>query len=119
MHGLFHSVYGTSAYKPRLLDVDDRQLVRDLIGGRAEEIAWAFCNLPMRSQALDLALQCGNHDLLMEQVRCSHSSRDRLWGDLIALECANLLEQHALHEFRSLGRHAQEIGMVDADGFCV
>jgi hypothetical protein len=117
--GMFHSVYGTAAYKLQLLDREKRAEVRDLIGARAEEVAWTFCKLPMRVQALDLSLQNCNHDWLAEQVKCRYSTYDQLWLDLVRLECANLIEQHALHQFPSLGRHAQRIGMLDAEGFCV
>jgi len=116
---LFHSVYGTALYKPRLVDTARRDEIQRLIGARAEEIVWAFCTLQMRAKALDLSLQCGNHDWLAGKVACRHCEPDRLWSDLIRVECANLLEQHALQEFPSIGRHAREIGIVDAEGFLV
>ena len=42
---LFHSVYGTAYFMPEGGLVDDRQVVKDLIGERAEEIAYWFCIL--------------------------------------------------------------------------
>ena len=41
--GLFHSVYGTIYFKPQL--TTDRDAVRDLIGEKAEELAYWFCFL--------------------------------------------------------------------------
>ena len=41
--GLFHSVYGTTYFKPQL--TIDRDAVRYLIGEKAEELAYWFCFL--------------------------------------------------------------------------
>ena len=41
--GLFHSVYGTTYFKPQL--TIDRDAVRYLIGEQAEELAYWFCFL--------------------------------------------------------------------------
>ena len=43
--GLFHSVYGTAYFMPQGGLVDDRQVVKDLIGEHAEEVAYWFCML--------------------------------------------------------------------------
>jgi hypothetical protein len=43
--GLFHSVYGTVYFMPDDGLVEDRQVVKDLIGDKAEEIAYYFCIL--------------------------------------------------------------------------
>jgi len=43
--GLFHSVYGTVYFMPDGGLVEDRQVVKDLIGDQAEEIAYWFCIL--------------------------------------------------------------------------
>ena len=43
--GLFHSVYGTVYFRPDAGLIDDRQVVIDLIGEQAEEIAYWFCIL--------------------------------------------------------------------------
>ena len=41
--GLFHSVYGTTYFKPQM--TTDRDTVRYLIGEKAEELAYWFCFL--------------------------------------------------------------------------
>jgi len=41
--GLCHSVYGTQYYKRKA--TDDRELVKSVIGEKAERLAWLFCYL--------------------------------------------------------------------------
>ncbi|MYB21809.1 MAG: hypothetical protein F4066_10430 [Chloroflexi bacterium] len=41
--GLFHSIYGTEKFQDFCLPLDRRQQVRELIGERAERIAWLNC----------------------------------------------------------------------------
>ncbi len=41
--GLFHSIYGTEKFQDFCLSLDRRDEVRDLIGERAERIAWLNC----------------------------------------------------------------------------
>ena len=41
--GLFHSIYGTEKFQDFCLPLDQRQQVRELIGERAERIAWLNC----------------------------------------------------------------------------
>tara|TARA_R110001606_G_C15132076_1_gene623494 strand:- start:43 stop:462 length:420 start_codon:yes stop_codon:yes gene_type:complete len=64
--GLFHSVYGTTYFMPDQGLVDDRQIVIDLIGKQAEEIAYWFCILdkPRTEQILKFKGQL-KKDLLM------------------------------------------------------
>ena len=70
--GLFHSVYGTAYFMPTKGLVDDRQVVKDLIGDQAEEIAWWFCMLEMPRTL---------------QIRDNFEGQLR--EDLIALDIAN------------------------------
>ena len=42
--GLFHSVYGTSYFKPVVLT--DREVVKNIIGIHAEALVFIFCFLP-------------------------------------------------------------------------
>lgn len=41
--GLFHSIYGTEKFQDFCLPLDQRDQVRDLIGERAERVAWLNC----------------------------------------------------------------------------
>ena len=54
-----------------------------------------------------------------ENVNCVHSNPEQLWADLLAIECANILEQKSMGSFPALAHYAQKMGMVDAEGFCI
>ena len=41
--GLFHSIYGTQAYRTQSASLEDRQRIRAVIGARAERLAFLFC----------------------------------------------------------------------------
>tara|TARA_R110000782_G_scaffold259536_1_gene350087 strand:- start:364 stop:930 length:567 start_codon:yes stop_codon:yes gene_type:complete len=76
--GLFHSIYGTALFMPEGGLVDNtynRQVIKDLIGEHAEEIAYQFCilNLPRLDQILKF--------------------NGQLKKDLILLNTANGIEQ--------------------------
>jgi hypothetical protein len=47
--GLFHSMYGTSAYRNALIGEEQRDSVRALIGAEAEGLAWLFGSLDHNS----------------------------------------------------------------------
>jgi len=44
--GLFHSIYGTTHYKVK--SVSNREVIRSLIGERAERLVWLFCQWDRR-----------------------------------------------------------------------
>jgi hypothetical protein len=44
--GLFHSVYGTAYFKPKTISLDNRDVVKDIIGEEAENLAFMFCVIP-------------------------------------------------------------------------
>jgi hypothetical protein len=115
--GLFHSVYGTKSFKPITIDKNHRAEVAELIGKQVEALAFAFCELP-RPKLFEAALR-GNHT--PPDISFYVDGRDpiQFYQDLLAIECANLSEQQVLHEFPSLAKHAQSLGILDAEGFCV
>ena len=41
--GLFHAVYGTEIFGKAIVDQSHRVIVRELIGEKAERLAWLFC----------------------------------------------------------------------------
>lgn len=47
--GLFHSIYGTEGFQGFALPMSERPRVRELIGERAERLAWMFCCLDRSS----------------------------------------------------------------------
>ena len=63
--GLFHSVYGTTYFKPQM--TTDRDTVRYLIGEKAEELAYWFCFLdsPRTQKILILENEQLKKDLLL------------------------------------------------------
>ena len=52
--GLFHSIYGTQGFQDFSLPLSERPLIKDLIGERAEFVA--FCNCVMNRETFDEAL---------------------------------------------------------------
>ncbi len=114
--GLFHSVYGTRAFKQVLIDRSRRIEVRSLIGRKAENLVWAFCNLP-RPKLFEVSIAQQKFDWVSQWVETETISE--LWDGLVRLECANLLEQKTLYRFPCLVLHAQAIGMLDREGFSV
>ena len=80
--GLFHSVYGTTYFKPQM--TTDRDAVRYLIGEKAEELAYWFCFLDSpRSQRISILEneQLKKDLLLIDKANAedqANSSMDRL-----------------------------------------
>jgi len=65
--GLFHSVYGTAYFKPKTISLDNRDVVKDIIGEEAENLVFMFCVIsPPRFENI-MSLQDGQlrDELLM------------------------------------------------------
>ena len=69
--GLFHSIYGTNAFRRRSLGADQRPSLRAAIGVEAEALAWIFCSI-QRPRAILRALQGG----VQQRVRRAHQERE-------------------------------------------
>ena len=41
--GLFHSIYGTTVFKPSMVNFGERDLIKEMIGDKAEELVYWFC----------------------------------------------------------------------------
>jgi hypothetical protein len=115
--GLFHSVYGTQSFKAITVPKDQRAQVQALIGQKAEALAFAFCELP-RPRLLEAALRA-QHIPAEINAYATNSNNAQFYQDLLAIECANLLEQRIVHQFPSLAQHAQSLGMLDEEGFLI
>jgi hypothetical protein len=116
--GLFHSVYGTSQFSAAMLNAsngNDRVALRKLIGAQAEEIAMMFCQIDSRPA------QLSNVALGQPRVRLRNGIdidlRPDLASALLAIECANLLDQRELSELPGLVYHAQGRGYLGPNGF--
>jgi hypothetical protein len=117
--GLFHSVYGTKSFKPVTIEKSRRAEVAGLIGIEAEALAFAFCELP-RPKLFEAALRSKQTPKEINAfAQIGNEPQTQFYQDLLALECANLLEQRVLQEFPSLARHAQSLRMLDSEGFCI
>jgi (p)ppGpp synthase/HD superfamily hydrolase len=57
--GLFHSIYGTEAFQRFQLPLNRRAEIRDLIGERAERLAYLNCAMDRAS--FDAAMQRGQY----------------------------------------------------------
>jgi hypothetical protein len=114
--GLFHSVYGTQSFKTASVDPNKRHKVRALIGKPAESLVWAFCTLP-RPNLLESSLK----QQAFDWVRKLDNVKDvqQFAQDLVRIECANLLEQKNLYKFPCLTQAAQDMRMLDREGFSV
>jgi hypothetical protein len=89
--GLCHSIYGTNAFLTSSLAPDERRLLQQTIGRRAESLVWLFSRL-QRPATLISSLH--NNALLVRQ-RCGltrHVAPSAL-QQLFILECANLFDQ--------------------------
>ena len=82
--GLYHSVYGTNAFT--VITTTDRDKVKEIIGERAEFLAWLFCNAQR-----PFCWFCGNNIVLIDGS--SVFVDDKTLHDLQMIEGANLLEQ--------------------------
>ena len=97
--GQFHSIYGTDAFAVGSLALGQRARLRAAIGEEAERLVYLF-GAAGRPHALFAALRDGGlrdrrdgvwHDVTADEAR-----------DLLAIECANLVEQQAHHGLLAL-----------------
>jgi hypothetical protein len=116
MAGLFHSVYGTQSFHHITIACSQRVEIQKLIGQRAEALVWAFCSLA-RPNLFETSLKQKTFHWL-DQLEVA-DNKEHFWGDLVSLECANLLEQKSLYQFPFLAKKAQEMRMLDREGFSV
>ena len=79
--GLFHSIYGTSIFHHQT--VSDRQVVEDLIGEKAEHLAYLFCVLGRETD---------------RQTEIAVIEDRQIRGDLMLMDFANNEEQRRRKE---------------------
>jgi hypothetical protein len=73
--GMFHSIYGTQQFQGFKLELDRRGEVRELIGDRAERLAYLNC-----------AMQRETLDAVLEQPEGPYRILDRITGDHVTLD---------------------------------
>jgi len=82
--GLYHSIYGTNYFKIKL--GQDRSTIKEIIGERAEQLAWLFCNANR-----PFCWFCGNNLAMIDGTSIVIDAATL--HDLQMIEGANLLEQ--------------------------
>lgn len=76
--GLFHAAYGTAGFDTKMVSINQRENISEIIGNEAEDIVYTYC-------ACDRAYfwpQFGNNEVL--------EFRDRFNGDTYVLSCSLL-----------------------------
>ncbi|MYB56985.1 MAG: hypothetical protein F4X51_11385 [Gemmatimonadetes bacterium] len=88
--GLFHSIYGTQSYKTESASLEDRQRIREVIGERAERLAFLF-SVSIRSGFFEGIGKEGT--TVWNRVHEEHIPITQAdLRDLIEMEVANYLE---------------------------
>jgi hypothetical protein len=85
---MFHSIYGTEKFQGFKLELADRAKVRELIGERAEKLAYLNC-------AMDRA----TFDLAGEGNSETYHFRDRITGEPVDLPRADFEDLCRVHLF--------------------
>ncbi len=88
--GLFHSVYGTQPFRIQTIAYAQRREVRMFIGKRAERLVYLF-SISDRPSGLVHAVTTGKLVNRFDQTEFVINAADL--ADLIAIECANLINQ--------------------------
>jgi (p)ppGpp synthase/HD superfamily hydrolase len=92
--GLFHAVYGTQTFDRHGLPLERRHEVRDLIGERAERLAYANCALVRES--IDASVASGGPPQLWDRYTDGPLPiREEEFEDLLTLHLCDRLEQVA------------------------
>jgi (p)ppGpp synthase/HD superfamily hydrolase len=90
--GLFHSIYGTEAFQGFYLPLSKREEIRELIGARAERLAYVNCALTRES--LDASLAAGGPPRLWDRFEDRPLEvTEEEFTDLITLHLCDRLEQ--------------------------
>jgi len=80
--GLYHSIYGTEFYEK--IELNDRSLLKNIIGSEAEDIVYRFCSLQDRDSYL-LHPNCLERDLIhiayanfIDEIKRNQCSQDEI-----------------------------------------
>jgi hypothetical protein len=79
--GLFHSIYGTSVFHPKMVSMDNRDEIKDLIGVEAENLVYQFCILPKDRQAGIDALEDDHVRKDLYDLDYANNEEQRLWKE--------------------------------------
>ena len=79
--GLFHSIYGTSVFRPKMISMEDRDEIKDLIGIEAENLVYQFCILPKDRRAGIYALEESPLKDDLYDLAHANSDEQRIWKE--------------------------------------
>lgn len=91
--GLCHSLYGTEAYRQTPVDLSERDEIKELIGTRAEELAYFFGAMKRQSLYDNLDFEGGVRKIADRLEEKEVSIDEKTFCDLMTLMMANWLEQ--------------------------
>lgn len=110
--GLFHSVYGTRAFKRALAARGDRARIRSAIGGDAERLVFLFCGDARPADIRDVDLPRAL-SVRVRRTADPGDDVDAIVAALIEIECANLVEQGGFAGSRFRTRLASAVARGD------
>ncbi|WP_157202097.1 DUF6817 domain-containing protein [Massilia sp. Root335] len=96
--GLFHSIYGTNAFRYSALQITHRKRLRALIGDRAERLVFLFHLANRPSSWIEAIYNGGVVSRFDGQF---YVLDDFTLSQLIEIECANLIDQKSGEQFLS------------------
>ena len=79
--GLFHSIYGTAIFKPKMVSLEERDKIKDLIGVWAETLVYEFCMLPKDRRAGIYALEESPLKDDLYDLAHANSDEQRIWKE--------------------------------------
>ena len=77
--GLFHSIYGTSHFRPKMISMGERDNIKSLIGVEAENIVYQFCILPKNRIAGIKRLQDGRLKDALYDLTKANAEEQKIW----------------------------------------
>jgi hypothetical protein len=89
--GLFHSIYGTEYYPVASAGLEQRGVIRDCIGARAERLAYLYSACD-RAHLLTNIGQAGGYAVLDRMAGADVAIDRQTLCDLLEIEIANLLD---------------------------
>ena len=93
--GLFHSIYGTSFFRHKMISMDDRDTIKNLIGVDAENIVYNFCILPRkREDAIGLLEEGQLKNDLYELTRANNKEQKIVRYKRIKMNEDKILQIH-------------------------
>jgi hypothetical protein len=93
--GLFHSIYGTELFQGFTLPLEKRDEVRELIGERAERLAWLNCAIDRRHFDKEVLKTDGPYEILDRFSGETVPVSDQDFHDLCVIHLCDWLEQVA------------------------